>query len=344
MFKSKDELNYFLKTYHGIVITNNSDNIQYDNIADIRIFNWLINNYSDHNYLCYITDIDKEKVLELVNAQKVHIKNNYDYFFEKCLEYTKYYKNLNKLFKLEYNESYYYNLTEKMQLDYDIKKKIEGQKVENLITLIDKNLSYSFLTPNTKIYPTSTFLQKIDRKNHIDLFKTDKNKNYYLIDFKNFEVRPLYFYTKNEEYISDKFYDIYSKKYKIERSDFKNKFLAWLNGAGENLLQNLLYNFNNDFKDIVQLKQSMKNGKFVNYFEHCCLYEQDYKKLGLLITSTSYDFLLRFYNKCYNKFKDDVRIKFRFNLFDEFFIETDKDFGLNELPKNNFFTYKINEV
>jgi hypothetical protein len=340
VFKTEDELGDYIIGYSKFIITNNSNNINYDKLIDIRIYNWVLNNYMDYNYLCFIKDISRNSIINLCKQQKDYIITNEKYFFEKCLEYTKYYKSLNNLFKFQYNEEYYYNMIEKNKLDYDIKKDL-GVKFD-IIPEIEDNIKYSFLTPNSKIYSNSNFIQKIDRKKHIDLFKKDLNKKHYLIDFSGFEIRSLYFYIYNEKYLKEKFYDVYAERYNTDRKDFKLKFLMWLNGAGKKLLENFYEYFNNDFKDIISLKNKINNNKFTNHFDHTLFYDTDYKKLGNLITSTAYDFLIRYYHNVFNKYND--KIKFVYNLFDEFFIECEKDFDINTLLKSKYFPYKIIEV
>lgn len=332
IFKEKDILEAYIQNKN--IIINNSDSLsKIDNILDIRIFNWLIDNYCYYNYLCEIKDdINLKNMKFLFKKQKKYIILNSS-FIRKAIEYTNYYKVVNKLFNIDnkINRIYYYKLLEEQRLKLDVMKKLNQSFNEELNISNILKIKYSFINKIGRIYPNNMIIQILDRKKHIELFKLDKNKEYYLIDFTNFYSSFLYLYTQNEIYINPKFYNIYAKKYNISRDHFKGCFLSWLNGAGQKTLNNFLTIFNSEFEDIIRLKSTIKNFKFTNIFGHNVYFEKDYCKIGTLLQSTADDFLLRFYKQCYDRYYNIESIDFIFNLFDEFFIGIDKKYNINDL-------------
>ena len=337
---------------YKILFTNNSDGFKnFENLVDLRIFNWLINNLSNYNYLCYLKEVNNKNLKDLVDNQIKWIMNN-KWCINQAKEYTKYYHSINNLFKFDYNKNELLQLKEKYNFQMDTKKQIKDYKLDVAEDInfdeFEDGIKYSFLNKIGKIYPSNSLLQKIDRKNNINLFKSDKNKKYFLCDFISFEPTMLFLYTKNKMYKDINFYKKCGDYFKLDRKEFKNNFLMWINGASENKLGELFNKFNNNFKDLVQLKNKINNGKFTNYFKHTLFYEKEYSKLGALISSTSFDYLYRLYNDLYLYSNDDNnqnKINFIFNLFDEFLISVDKEFDINILKnKVKIFNLRIEEV
>ena len=344
IIKNKKEFDYYIKDTKYVII-NNSDYVdELEKILDLRIFNWLINNLTSNSFLTSITAISHQDVIKLCETQKRYILEN-KYFIPLAIKYTKYYKSLNSLFKFDYNKNHYYILLEKYCLEAAIKNDVPEYQLENNLIHIENKLHYTFLNIVGKIYPTNKFLQSIDRKTNIDLFKIDKNRKYYLIDFIAFEPSIIFLYTKNKEYINIDFYNIHANKSNIERAEFKYKFLAWFNGAGNRILgDKFKIYFNNNFQDIIEVKNRMQDFKFTNCFNHTMFYKSEHSKFGALIQSTAYDLLLRMYDYFYGEFKENENIRFIYNLFDEFLIETDKGFDIEKLTRNfKFLNYTIKE-
>jgi uncharacterized protein YdiU (UPF0061 family) len=343
IIKSKKELDFLIDNYSKTIITNNSDTLnKYENIIDFRVFNWLINNLANVNYLTQVTT--DEHINELIKKQLKYIELN-KAWLDKAKEYTSYHKKINSLFKFSYNKNYYDTLMEKYTRDLYLKQKVKEYKFNDLnLEGIDNKHDYSFLNNIGKIFPKNRFIIAIDRKLNKELFKTDKNKKYYLIDFNNFEPTMLTLYTGNKLYCNKLFYDIIASDFNCERTEIKNSFLMWLNGAGEKKLGSLLNQFNRYFSDVVEVKNNIINNSkfFTNFYHHSMLYTDDYKALGVLIQSTAYDYLMRFFSKMYNKYNDD-RIRFIFNLFDEFLVECDSDFDPCQIFENTKINYKIEE-
>jgi len=338
------------------IIINNCDRIDLiDNVIDIRIFCWLLNNlgnFKSYSYLEKEVSVNRKEIISLSKRQVKLIQTN-QAFLNQAKEYTRYYKELNSLFKIDYNKKYYFNLLQRYKAEKIKQEKekdccVEYTELAGLENFQDpeKRLKYNFLSSNGKIYNNFYILQNIDRKKYIELFKTDKDKKYYLIDFKTFEPSMFYYYIKGDKYIDENFYDRYAIKFNLSRKEFKIKFLSWIYGAGEKSLgEQFLINIDREFPELINLKNNISGGYFINYFGHSIIYGNDYKKLGYLINSTGGDFLLRFYDNLYYAFKDSEDIIFRFMLFDEFFIECKPDFDLKKLESFFMgFKYKIEEM
>lgn len=337
-----------LKKDELIVINNSRYTKRIDNVLDIRIMIWLMNNYSNYNSLSYIKNI--ADVYKLIDKQIDFLKEN-KIFIQQSIKYTSFHLKMNRLFEFNYNENYLCKIKEKIHLKKDISNNLKEIMNEDIMTKSEDmilneftdDISYSFLNKIGKIFPSNTFLQNIDRKENIGLFKNDNNKRYLLIDFSSFEPAMLSLYLKNDNYASKDFYLRCSDYFKIQSKEFKLNFLSWLNGAGQKRLGIYFDKFNRFFKDVVNFKDSIKNNRFTNYFNHTMFYEYDYKKLGHLIQSTAYDYLLRWFSFLYDKFKDRDDIKFKWMLFDEFFIEVDENVNIDNIISSSKLNYRIKE-
>jgi len=348
ILKFLDAFNFLIQDYKDPIFLNyipENIDIQKDNLVDMRILNWISNNLSDYYDLTRVENLKEIRNFIKLQLENIDVKKEY---ILKAMEYTNYYRKLNSLFKFKYNVSAYNCIKEKYTLELDIKQKISNYQVDpfyETVGMIEHGIRYSFLNSTGMITPNNALLQKIDRKKHIELFKTDKDKKYYLIDFKNFEVVPLYFYTKNIIYSDKSFYDVQSKAFNLQRNEFKDFFLMYLNGAGKEKLGKNYDLFRNYFRDLEELKMKLQNENlYTNLFKMRLGYEKKYSVLGHLCQSTSYSFLIRFYSRCYDNFINSNKIKFCWNLYDEFFVECDKDFKLSELFDSvKFYNYRIEE-
>ena len=330
IFKDKKNFEDYIKNKN--IIINNSDKLdRVNNVLDIRIFNWLLDNYCDYNYLCTLKNINMKDLMKLFINQKKHINNNTNYI-KKAIEYTKYHIALNKLFTITLNKPYYYKLKEEITFNSDLMKRVyRNYKYDLDITKLEKNVNYSFINRIGRIFPKNHILQKIDRKKHINLFKADKNKRYFLIDFSNFYCTFLYLYLNDKKYISKTFYEDQAKKYNISRDLFKSNFLSWLNGAGKKSLGKFYNLFYVDFSDIVGLISNIRNGYFTNMFNHTMYYDKEYCKLGTFLQSSAEDWLIRFFYMLYKKFYNTTNIDFIYNLHDEFLVAVDKKYNISDL-------------
>ena len=211
---------------------------------------------------------------------------------------------------------------------------------------INKGIQYDFTSTSAKIINKGFDLKKFGRKKYIELFKPRKECRYYLLDFVSFEPSCLNFYIK--DYISEGFYLTNSEKYNVTRKEFKDSFIAWIYGAGKNMLGAFYEKFPVDFPEVEELRNSLKSSRIQNAFGTVLNVDRDYKKMNYLIASTAGDVVKKVHVGLYNSgiLQDGFRLMF--SLFDEFLIEVSPGKSIEDIKKYfeiyDFIKIKIQEV
>ena len=337
-----DSLQSYLQD-QTITITDSLGLSRYDNVIDTRILFWLGNNFYKPENI-NLSKVTKQDYKKLFDDLKVKLRSHAQYV-DQAKALTKLYLMINENHTLEINQGFYHVLHEYYMLNEDTKKKFAGYQYEGIENLDDltRGIQYDFINPVGKIWNRGFSLTKFDRKKYIELFKPKKDHRYYLLDFISFEPSCLNFYIPN--YVNEGFYLKNAERFAISRDEFKGKFIAYLNGAGEKILGDLLGKFRGGFPEIEELRKSMKSSRIQNCFGTTLSVDSDYKKMTFLIQSTGADVIKKVHTKLFHNMKGCRLI---WSLFDEFLVEVEPDYKIEEIKQffelYPFIKIKITEV
>ena len=326
VFTETKDFDEYIKSFPDApIICSNADHIsRVGDVLDMRIFRWVIDNHYKPKYekIDIKTRADVDNIFKgwrsyIEGNQEIFKKQGVD-LIEKSITDTETHMMIARNHHFQLNRKELFKLQEEYSVKKNLKAKMPFIEIDSSyeeLEHLSKGIRYDFIAETGKITNRGFNLARFNRKKHLELFRSDPIKKYYLVDFKQYEPTCLNYWIK--DFITPDFYELHCEKYGLDRTSFKKLFIAHINGAGESSLGELRNRFMTDFPQVEEFRGSLSDR--LKMFDRFIQIDHSYKRLSYLNQFTAGEFLRWMHRKVYQKEGKDFQIIW--SLFDEFLIE-----------------------